>query len=81
MVTNDDLTMNVPLVAGLLEERDWTWSDLARAMGVSKSTVSRVVKHETRPGRKFIFALKSVFPERRDDELFGPAPAEFSEVA
>lgn len=70
---DDDLTMNVRLVRRLLDEREWTWTDLARAMGMSKSTVSRVAAYSTRPGRRFIFALQGVFPEHRE-ELFVPAP-------
>ena len=27
----------------LLDEREWTWADLAEAMKMSKSTISRVV--------------------------------------
>jgi len=68
-----DLTMNVEYVRKLLDERDWTWSDLANAMSMSKSTLSRVVKYRTLPGRQFIFALQGIFPDH-GAELFAPVP-------
>jgi plasmid maintenance system antidote protein VapI len=67
---NDEITMNIPLVKGLLEELEWNWADLAREMKMSKSTVTRVVNFETLPGRKFIFALMNVFPDTT--QLFVP---------
>lgn len=70
---SDDVTMDMVLVRRLIDERKWTWADLAREMGMSKSTVSRVTRYNTRPGRKFIFALRRVFPEHRD-ALFAAVP-------
>lgn len=58
----DEMTMDVELVGKLLDQRRWTWATLAREMGINKSTVNRVVRDETRPGRKFIFRLIAVFP-------------------
>ncbi len=76
-----DLTMDVAVVQGLLDERGWTWANLADRMGVAKSTVSRVVRYQTRPGRKFIFALQDVFPGRQDlfVNLGGPVGSPASE--
>ena len=59
----DEMTMNVGLVRDLLEKRSWSWATLAREMGINKSTMNRVVRGETLPGRKFIFALIDVFPQ------------------
>lgn len=73
--TDADLTMNVALVQTLMAERGWNWADLAREMGMSKSTVSRVTRYETRPGRKFILGLWRVFPEQRD-KIFASPPGE-----
>src|SRR5690349_6697213 len=50
-----DLTMNAEHVAELCIAREWSWADLATAMRMSKSTVSRVARGDTRPGRRFIF--------------------------
>jgi transcriptional regulator with XRE-family HTH domain len=64
-VDDDDdfeMTMDVEFVQGLLRKRKWTWATLAREMRVNKSTMNRVVRDETRPGRKFIFRLIGVFP-------------------
>ena len=84
-VDDDLMTMNVPLVESMLEERNWNWADLAREMGMSKSTVTRVARDLTRPGRKFIFKLMGVFPDRRYNELFVPVarkePVETDEAA
>lgn len=72
---SDLKTIDVALIEGLLADRDWTWADLAVAMRVSKSSVSRVVRGENLPGPQFIWALKRVFPGH-GDELFVPAPAQ-----
>lgn len=69
-----DLTMDAEHVAGLCILREWTWADLADAMRMSKSTVSRVARGDTLPGRKFIFRLASVFPDERIENLFVEAP-------
>ena len=71
MIDCDERTMDVAYVQDLLDHRKWSWSRLAREMGMSKSTVGRVADFKTLPGRKFIFALWDVFPDHRDD-LFIP---------
>lgn len=65
-----DLTMNIERVQQLMDERGWTWADLSREMMMSKSTISRVVRGRTLPGRRFIFALERVFPEQPRADLF-----------
>ena len=70
MDTYDEMTMDTELVTDLLNEHSWTWADLAREMGINKSTMNRVVRGETLPGRKFIFALMDVFPDTT--QLFVP---------
>ena len=70
---DQDVTMNIDRVSELMTERGWTWADLAREMGMSKSTISRVVQGKTKPGRRYIFALERCFPDARRDELFTPA--------
>lgn len=68
------VTINVDLVKELLDEREWTWADLAREMGMAKSTIIRVKSYQTTPGTDFVFALMRVFPEYTRDELFVPFP-------
>lgn len=65
------MTIDAGRVKELLDERHWTWADLAREMGMAKSTVIRVKSGQTSPGADFVFALIGVFPEYRD-ELFLP---------
>ena len=72
MIDCDERTMDVEFVQGLLDQRAWSWSRLAREMGMSKSTVGRVADFKTLPGRKFIFALFGVFETSELDELFIP---------
>lgn len=67
-------TINVDRVKELLDERQWTWADLAREMGMAKSTIIRVKSYKTTPGTDFVFALEAVFPECSRDELFEPFP-------
>jgi transcriptional regulator with XRE-family HTH domain len=74
--TAADLTMNVAVVQDLMTQRDWTWADLSREMGMSKSTISRVVQGRTLPGRRFIFALERVFPDVPRADLFTAVPDE-----
>lgn len=71
---SDLKTIDVGLIESLLADRDWTWADLAVAMRVSKSSMSRVVRGENLPSPQFIWALKRVFPGQGDD-LFVPAAA------
>lgn len=66
------MTIDVDLVKGLLDEREWTWADLAREMGMAKSTIIRVKSGKTSPSTDFVFALMGVFPEYTRDELFRP---------
>ena len=63
---SDLKTIDVPMIEGLLADRDWTWADLAAAMGVSKSSVSRVVRGENLPSPQFIWALKRVLTPHGD---------------
>lgn len=66
------ITINVELVKSLLDDRSWTWADLARQMGMAKSTVIRVKAGQTSPGTDFVFRLLDVFPDHDRDELFVP---------
>lgn len=70
-----ELTMDSQHVAKLCIANKWTWAELAVQMGMSKSTVSRVARGDTLPGRRFIFCLASVFPDEKIETLFVQAPA------
>lgn len=69
----NDMTIDVPLVQRLLDGKGWDWKDLAEAMHVSKSSMSRVTRYESRPSAAFIFGIMRVFPQYRD-VLFVPTP-------
>jgi lambda repressor-like predicted transcriptional regulator len=71
--TDFEMTMDVAFVEGQLDELGWTWATLAREMGINKSTMNRVVRDETRPGRRFIFRLIKVFPDHAN-RLFVEVP-------
>ncbi len=66
------MAVNGELVKSLLDDRSWTWADLAREMDMAKSTVIRVKSGQTSPGTDFVFRLLDVFPEHSRDELFVP---------
>lgn len=61
--TDFDMTMDVDYVGDLIYKLEWTWAKLAAEMRINKSTMNRVVRDETRPGRQFIFRLINVFPD------------------
>jgi hypothetical protein len=67
---DNEMTMDVVFVEELLDRRGWNWARLIREMGVNKSTMNRVVRLETLPGRKFIFALIRVFSDEDANRLF-----------
>jgi transcriptional regulator with XRE-family HTH domain len=69
------ITINVELVKSLLDDRSWTWADLAREMGMAKSTVIRVKSGQTSPSADFVFALLDVFEGHTREELFVPRDA------
>jgi transcriptional regulator with XRE-family HTH domain len=72
-VRTNDYTIDAVLLNRLLDEKDWTQAELAEAMGVSKSSVSRVLRYQSGPSAAFIFAIMRTFPEYRSI-LFIPMP-------
>jgi transcriptional regulator with XRE-family HTH domain len=46
----------------LMDEREWSQRDLARAMGVTEATVSRVRNGRCQPGAAFLVGVERAFP-------------------
>lgn len=46
----------------LMVERGWKQTDLARAMGVTDATVSRVRSGRCQPGAAFLLGVERAFP-------------------
>lgn len=53
-----------------MEEEGLTQADLARAMGVSRASVSRVLGGLRSPSSRFVALLKIAFPKRALDTFF-----------
>ncbi len=63
-------SIDLELLARLMEaEGIASYNQLSQRMGVSHTTVSRVVNGRTRPGAQFIPGLKRAFPGRHIDGL------------
>lgn len=64
------MTPNREYIISLVQERDWSWSELARRMGISKSEVCRFVSGKRKGGMKFISGILKAFPLEPFDKLF-----------
>ena len=53
-----------------LDEAGLTQAELADRMGISKASLSRVLRGQRSPGSKFIAALKAAFPEKPMESFF-----------
>lgn len=53
-----------------MEEKQWTEQDLAERMGVSYTTVYRVLRDQRGPGNEFIARLLAVTEGLSFDDLF-----------
>lgn len=71
-----DMTVNVERVQELLQERRWTSAMLAAAMGMNKSTVSRVMGGRAQPGARFVLRIQALFPNEAN--LFVPVAPELA---
>jgi len=54
----------------LMETKGLTQADLARKMGVSRTSVSRILRQKRTPSSAFIAALKTAFPEEPLEYFF-----------
>ena len=64
------MELNRRNVIELMKNNKWSPADLARAMGVSPATVSRILNGKRGTGKKVIAGLLNAFPDSSMDELF-----------
>ncbi|MCL6445196.1 MAG: helix-turn-helix domain-containing protein [Alicyclobacillus sp.] len=64
------LKLNLPALMAFLQTKQWTPRDLAQHMGVSYTTVYRVMRGTRRPGNEFIAKLLGVTNGLTFDDLF-----------
>jgi transcriptional regulator with XRE-family HTH domain len=50
-------------LADMLEEKNMTESDFARAAGLDRAYVYRVIRDKAKPGLRFLFGLWTAFPD------------------
>lgn len=62
--------VDTTLVKALLAERGWTALDLAREMGMDRTSVRQTLLGRYRVSWGFYEALLAVFPRHRPDQLF-----------
>lgn len=53
-----------------MQEARVTQAQLARKMGISKASISRILRGLRSPGSRFIAALKAVFPDKPMESFF-----------
>ncbi len=53
-----------------LDQAGMTQAELAKKMGVSRASLSRVLRGLRSPGSKFIAALKAAFPDKQMEHFF-----------
>ena len=61
---------NREYIYGLLRERGWSGSELARRMGVSRAEANRILAGTHDGGKKCIGGLIRAFPGEPVDKLF-----------
>lgn len=54
----------------IMGEEGMSQAQLARKMGVSKASLSRIVRGQRSPGSRFIAALKAAFPDKPMESFF-----------
>ena len=64
------MTPNREYIFSLVKEKGWSWSELARRMGLSRAEVCRWAKGSRLGGRKFIGGVIKAFPDEPLDKLF-----------
>jgi len=64
------VTPNKEYIYTLVCNKDWSWAELARKMGVSRAEVSRWLNGRRKGGSKFISGIIKAFPDEPLDKLF-----------
>lgn len=61
---------NLDYIRQLVREHDWSGSELARRMGISRAEANRFLNGQRKGGKKLICGLLKAFPAERIDSLF-----------
>lgn len=61
---------NLSYIRQLVRERDWSGSELARQMGISRAEANRFLNGKRKGGNKLISGLLKAFPAESIDTLF-----------
>lgn len=61
---------NLKYIHHLVRVRDWSGSELARRMGVSRAEANRFLNGKRKGGNKVISGLLQAFPEEKMESLF-----------
>lgn len=64
------MTPNKDYIFSLVRRNDWSWAELARRMGISKTEVSRWISGKRKGGRKLFSGFIKAFPDEPIDKLF-----------
>ena len=64
------LDFDVKQVERYMEIKSWSQAELARKMGISESYLSRILRGERMPGRKFIGSLLQTCKGLEFDDVF-----------
>ena len=64
------MELRVDRIRALMEERNWSSSELARQMGVSKAEITRLFNRKRKGGNKVISGLKRAFPDEPLESFF-----------
>jgi transcriptional regulator with XRE-family HTH domain len=68
------LDFDVKQVERYMEIKSWSQAELARKMGISESYLSRILRGERMPGRKFIGSLLQTCKGLEFEDVFFFAP-------
>jgi transcriptional regulator with XRE-family HTH domain len=74
------LDFDVGQIERYMEIKDWSQAELARKMGISESYLSRILRGERMPGRKFIGSLLQTCKGLEFDDVFFFAPAALNKI-
>lgn len=64
------MTPNRERIMKLVRERDWSGSELARRMEISRAEANRFLNNKRVGGKKLISGLIKAFPEESINSLF-----------
>lgn len=69
----NEVAVDVEFLNSLMTVKGLTESEFAQTIGVSRSTMSRVINGKRGAGNKFIFGILNTFPDVSYGQLIKPA--------